>query len=105
MNMADQSDLFGYAPPQGSLFGEGENRMPSPVISTTPDPAAIRVRLQGIVAQARAAQKMPWPEREARMWQIVFPNMANWLPDEEAKQLRLEFWHEIERLKAPPPTP
>ena len=41
---------------------------------------------------------MPWPERDARMWQIVFPNMANWLPDAEAEQLRLDFAREIERL-------
>jgi hypothetical protein len=38
-------------------------------------------------------------ERDARMWQSVFPNMANWLPDEEANQLRLEFAQEMERLR------
>jgi hypothetical protein len=47
----------------------------------------------------RRAQKMPWNERDARMWQTVFPNMANWLPENEAEQLRLEFRTEIERLK------
>jgi hypothetical protein len=41
---------------------------------------------------------MPWPERDTRMWQIVFPNMANWLPDDEAEQLRLDFAREMERL-------
>ena len=45
---------------------------------------------------------MPWGERDARMWQTVFPNMANWLPSEEADQLRLDFQHELERLKAAP---
>jgi hypothetical protein len=35
-------------------------------------------------AKARSAEKMPWSERDARMWQTVFPNMANWLPDDEA---------------------
>jgi hypothetical protein len=44
---------------------------------------------------------MPWPERDARMWQTVFPNMANWLPADEAEQLRLEFAQEMERLKKP----
>lgn len=34
------------------------------------------------------------------MWQIVFPNMAKWLPDEEASQLRFQFEIEMERLKA-----
>ena len=43
---------------------------------------------------------MPWPERDVRMWQTVFPQMANWLPEEEANQLRFEFAQEIERLKA-----
>ena len=33
------------------------------------------------------------------MWQTVFPNMAKWLPEEEADQLRFEFAQEIERLK------
>ncbi len=34
------------------------------------------------------------------MWQTVFPQMANWLPDDEAGQLCFEFAREIERLKA-----
>lgn len=33
------------------------------------------------------------------MWQIVFPQMANWLPQEERDQLRFEFAQELERLK------
>jgi hypothetical protein len=41
---------------------------------------------------------MPWSERDARMWQTVFPNMAKWLPDDEADQLRFEFAQEMERL-------
>ncbi len=41
----------------------------------------------------------PLAERDAHMWQTVFPNMANWLPDDEAAQLRLEFAREMERLK------
>ncbi len=43
---------------------------------------------------------MPWPERDVRMWQTVFPQMANWLPEAEAEQLHLQFTREIERLKA-----
>ncbi len=45
------------------------------------------------------APGMPWPERDARMWQTVFPQMANWLPDDEAEQMRQAFAREIERLK------
>lgn len=28
----------------------------------------------------------------------IFPQMTNWLPDDEAEQLRLEFAAELERL-------
>ena len=64
-----------------------------------PDPEKIRKRLTALLETARAAQKMPWSERDAHMWQTVFPNMANWLPEGEAEQLRLEFSAEIERLR------
>jgi hypothetical protein len=83
---------------QGNLFGTGENRMQPPRQSTLPDPEKIRRRLRNIVQKARNATTMPWPEREARMWLTVFPNMAKWLPDIEAEQLRLEFFKEMKRL-------
>jgi hypothetical protein len=99
--MTDQGDLFGHRPAQGSLFGSGDDRLPAPQQSTLPDPEKIRRRLNALLEQARAADRMPWPERDARMWQIVFPNMANWLPDDEAAQLRFEFAREMERLQRP----
>jgi hypothetical protein len=49
--------------------------------------------------QGAISREMPWSERDARMWQIVFPNMANWLPEDEAEQLRFEFAREMERLR------
>ena len=85
---------------QLSLFGAGENRMAPPVYRFEADLEGIRNRLLGLLATARGATVMPWPERDARMWQTVFPQMANWLPDDEADQLRFEFVREIERLKA-----
>jgi hypothetical protein len=97
--MADQADLFGHSPAQGSLFGAREDRLQAPVQRYLPDPEKVRQRLQALLGTARAAERMPWPEREARVWQIVFPNMANWLPDDEAAQLRFEFAREMERLK------
>jgi hypothetical protein len=98
--MADEGDLFGHGPAQGSLFGDGENRLHAPVRRYLPDPEKVRRRLNGLLEKARSAEKMPWSERDARMWQMVFPNMANWLPDDEAEQLRFEFAREMERLKA-----
>ncbi len=64
-----------------------------------PDPDKVRQKLNALLETARNAETMPWPEKKARLWQIVFPNMANWLPDDEANQLRFEFAREIERLK------
>ena len=97
--MTDQTDLFGHSPTQGSLFGAGEDRMQAPAQSFLPDPENVRRRLTVLLEKARSAEKMPWSERDARMWPTVFPNMANWLPNDEAEQLRFEFAREMERLK------
>ncbi|MGZ8364192.1 MAG: hypothetical protein ACXW3D_09590 [Caulobacteraceae bacterium] len=99
--MSDE-DLFGNpaGPDQFNLFGEGENRMQAPARAPVDHPARARAKLTALLELARSARTMPWPERDARMWQTVFPQMANWLPEEEANQLRLEFFQEIERLKA-----
>ncbi len=96
--MTDETDLFGRSPAQGTLFGVGEDRLQAPKQSSQPDPEAIRLRLKALLDKAKAAEKMPWSEREARMWQTVFPNMAKWLPDNEAEQLRFEFAQEMLRL-------
>lgn len=85
---------------QLSLFGAGDDWMQPPVRPFVADAELIRRRLLALLETARAASEMPWPERDARMWQTVFPQMADWLPDEEANQLRFEFMQEIERLKA-----
>ena len=97
--MSDETDLFGYTPAQASLFGSGTDRMQPPVRSYVPDPEKVRLRLRALLEKARSAKTMPWSEHDARMWQTVFPNMANWLPEEEAEQLRFEFADEMERLK------
>ena len=100
--MPEPTELFPGATPadQLSLFGAGDGRIQPPVQRFTPDPEVIRRRLLGLLTLAREARTMPWPERDARMWQTVFPQMANWLPADEADQLRFAFVQEIERLKA-----
>jgi hypothetical protein len=97
--MSNETDLFGHAPAQGSLFGPSEDRLQAPRQRLVPDPEKVRQRLYALLEKARSAETMPWPERDARMWQTVFPNMANWLPEAEAEQLRFEFAREMERLK------
>lgn len=98
MNDMPQTDLFGHTPAQASLFGEGENRMQAPKRSDEPDPAVVRKRMQDVIAKAKSASSMPWNTHDAEVWQIIFPNMANWLPEEEGKQLVLEFETEMRRL-------
>jgi hypothetical protein len=98
MKQTTMTDLFGNG--QISLFGEAENLIPHPEqASANPDPERVRLKLHALLETARAADRMPWDTRKAGMWQIVFPQMANWLPDEERDQLRFEFAQEIERLK------
>ena len=97
--MTDETDLFGQVPAQGSLFGAGEDRLQAPRQSSMPDPETVRLRLRTLLEKARSAERMPWSERDARMWQTVFPNMAKWLPENEANQLRFEFAQEMERLR------
>lgn len=97
--MTDETDLFGHTPAQASLFGTGQGRLQAPSQRSLPDPETVRLRLQSLLEKVRSAEKMPWSERDARMWQTVFPNMAKWLPEDEAEQLRFEFAQEIERLK------
>jgi hypothetical protein len=95
--MSDQTpDLFGFQPPQGDLFAGEPPRNDGVGVA---DPDVVRARLLKLLAEARAAQsKPPWNERTTRMHQIVFPQMANWLPQAEAEQLRLEFARELQRL-------
>ena len=97
-----QPNLFGADPAlartQGSLFDGGRMDQAAPR-SYLPDPADIRRRLLTVLEQARRAEQMPWSPRDARMWQTVFPQMANWLPEQEANQLRSEFSQEIQRLQ------
>jgi hypothetical protein len=99
--MSNKIDLFGVTPgdQQQSLFGEGEDRLQAPVQSYAPDPERARRKLLALLERARSADVMPWSDRDVRMWQTVFPQMANWLPDDEAEQLCFEFAQEIERLK------
>jgi len=61
-------------------------------------PHTIRLHLVELLETARNAKTMPWPERDARMWQIAFPQMANWQPPDVADQLRFAFAQEMQRL-------
>jgi hypothetical protein len=64
------------------------------------DPDRVRARLRKIISEARAAKTLPWDNSRARLYRKIVPQMALWLPEEEAAQLRFEFETEMERLKA-----
>ncbi len=90
---ARQPDLF-LTEPQPELFEERPER------KYYADPDKVRAKLHKLLAEVRAAQSMPWNARTLRLHQTVFPQMTNWLPEEEAAQLRFQFEAELERLKA-----
>lgn len=85
---------------QFNLFGEGADRLQAPVRPVETHETRCRAKLTRVLETARVAQTMPWDERNARMWQTVFPQMAQWLPDDEAERMRAEFTREMERLRA-----
>ena len=88
-------DIFGWTPDQGDLFGDAAPVSSAPQV----DPDVVRRRLQAMLAEVRAAQKRsPWPPETTRLNQLIFPQMANWLPAEERDQLRFEFETELKRL-------
>lgn len=65
-----------------------------------PNPDEVRARLHKILAEARAAEKLPWDRDKLLVYRTIFPQMTGWLPEEEAAQLRFEFDTEMARLKA-----
>jgi hypothetical protein len=88
-------DLFGNAAGQADLFPEATPQ-PGRIVDF---PAEARRRLLKMLAEARAAERLPWSEKETRTLEILFPQMAGWLPDDERDQLCFEFAQQIERLR------
>lgn len=88
---------------QGDLFGDDQqddlfDDRPTPVYRADPD--QVRADLHKILAEARAAKTMPWEPRRVSLYRTIFPQMTNWLPEEEATQLCFEFETELARLEA-----
>ena len=93
MARTSQADLF-EKDAQPDLFG-GEA---APVYRPNLD--KVRARLQKILAEARAAQAMPWEPTQLSLYRTIFPQMTLFLPEEEAMQLRFSFEKEMKRLRA-----
>jgi hypothetical protein len=91
------------SPSQGDLFGNDQqddlfDDQPTPVYRADPD--QVRAELYKILAEARAAQTMPWDSRRVTLYRTIFPQMTNWLPEKEGAQLRFDFETELARLEA-----
>jgi hypothetical protein len=93
MARVSQADLF-LTDEQSAPFGQD-----TPTPEYRPDPDSVRAELHQILAEARAAQKLPWEPKTVLLYRTIFPQMTNWLPDEEGAQLRFEFETEIARLE------
>jgi len=75
MTRNDQADLF-EAEAQPDLFGA------EPAPAYRPDPDKVRARLYRILAEARAAQTLPWAPTRVSLYRTIFPQMTNWLPED-----------------------
>ena len=93
MARAGEPDLF-ETEIQPDLFGAAATP------AYRPDPNKVRPRLQKILAQARAAQTFPWQPTRVSLYRTIFPQMTNWLPEDEGAQLRFAFETELARLEA-----
>ncbi len=93
MASASQPDLFATED-EPDLFGAEANP------AYRPDPDSVRARLHKILAEARAAQTLPWEPTRVSLYRTIFPQMTLWLPNDEGAQLRFEFETEMARLEA-----
>lgn len=90
LSRSSQPDLFGT---QTDLFG------PPPAQSYAPSLEKVRAEVEKVLEKARIARDMPWTAKEVAFWKTVFPQMTNWLPEEERERARAAFWEEINRLE------
>jgi len=92
--MPDQPDFFG-----ARQLGLGlQDTRPDPAKI---DPEEVRQELTALLAVAKSARETaPWDRRTQRYHQVVFPQMARWLPEDEAAQLCFEFARELERIES-----
>ena len=100
VTFAAMEDLFGHVPQKSAQ--QSEMFDPPPVVTRraphTPD--SIRAEMLRLLAEARAAQTVPWTPRMLQSHRAMFPYMAEWLKGGEGDQLLLEFRTELERLGA-----
>ena len=75
---------------QLDMFGE----IAAPQPSAAADPDRVRRKLDAMLAESRSGDV---PLSRRRLMETVVPQMVRWLPEDEAKQFRLEFNAALER--------
>jgi hypothetical protein len=66
------------------------------------DPDEIRQDCRALIAEAKAnTESLQWDIRKLKYNQVLFPNVASWIPDEqEREQLCSEFALQCEQVEA-----
>lgn len=71
-----------------------------PTRSYEPDRDEVRDDLRTILESARAVTAISlWDRRTYIYNKTIFPQMSQWLPDDERDQLCFEFFKELERIE------
>lgn len=73
----------------------------TPAVRTyEPNRDEVRDDLRSILDSARAVSAVSlWDHRTYLYNKTVFPQMSQWLPDDERNQLCFEFFRELERIE------
>ena len=56
-----------------------------------PTADTVRPRLESVLQDIREGRASNWSLAEQRRWEVVFPQMCEWLPEGEREQKRAEF--------------
>ena len=78
----DQPDMFG----------------PEPTPVYQPNLDKVRARLHKILMEVRAAEPQSWEPSTLSLYRTIFPQMAQFLPEQEGAKLHRDFETELARL-------
>ncbi|OXE35004.1 MAG: hypothetical protein CGW95_16515 [Phenylobacterium zucineum] len=74
---------------------------PTATVSTIPTEDTIRARIDAVLLTLREARDLPWSAKEVARWQLIFPQMTDWLPARERDEKCAEFTALLAKLNAP----
>jgi hypothetical protein len=68
--------------------------------SEMPTADTVRPRLEAVLRQLADGSANLWPEAEKRRWLVVFPQMCEWLPQDERAEVRARFERLVVSVRA-----